>query len=229
MVTTNATVNSQTNSFQGTGVTLTANQAVTITAYGNIYYDTDNNLQAGPDGVFPNIYPGTSPIPSAGHASLIGQVGNVKFAVGSSYSGAPGSGSLTLRVNDTVVADNQGSFYVQIIRETDPCPNYNPAAIGDPIVYKAGQPLTGPGAEVKAILAKFGIVASATCSCNARAAQMDAWGMGGCLKRIPEITGWLREEAEKRGLWFCAPAGVALILLAISLAALKRLWQGNNK
>ena len=227
-MTTNASANSQTNSFQGTGVTLTANQAVTITANGTIYYDTDNGLTAGPDGVT-NIYPSTSPLPSAGHASLIGQVGGVRFAIGSYYSGAPGSGALTIRVNDTVVDDNQGSFYVQIIRETDPCPNYHPAAIGEPIVYKAGQPLTGPGGEVKAILAKFGIVASATCSCNARAAQMDAWGMAGCLKRIPEITGWLREEAEKRGLWFFAPAGVALILLAVSLAALKRLWKGINK
>jgi hypothetical protein len=58
---------------------------------------------------------------------------------------------------------------------------------------------------------------------------MDVWGERECLTRLPEICGWLKEEAEKRDLWFFAPAGAALILAAISLAALKRPFRGNSK
>jgi hypothetical protein len=211
------------------GVALGSGDSVTISATGEIYYDYGANLKTGPEGLSPNPYTNLSPLQSAGHGGLIGKVGSYVFPIPGFYSGKPGVGSLYLRVNDTSVSNNSGSFYVVVDATIDPCPSYRPVSFGEPIVYKAGQPLTGPGGEVKAILAKFGIVASATCSCNARAAQMDAWGMAGCLKRIPEITGWLREEAEKRGLWFFAPAGVALILLAVSLAALKRLWKGINK
>jgi hypothetical protein len=74
-----------------------------------------------------------------------------------------------------------------------------------------------------------GIVASPTCSCNARAAQMDAWGEWESLKRLPEICGWLKEEADKRGMWFFWPAGAALILVSVLLAALKRPFSGNSK
>jgi len=82
---------------------------------------------------------------------------------------------------------------------------------------------------MKFLLGLAGIVASPTCSCNARAAQMDTWGEWESLKRFPEIYGWLKEEAEKRELWFFPPAGVVLILAAISLSALKRAFRGNNK
>jgi hypothetical protein len=58
---------------------------------------------------------------------------------------------------------------------------------------------------------------------------MDDWGGRVCLTRLPEICGWLKEEAEKRGLWFFPPAGYALILAAISLSALKQTLRGNNK
>jgi hypothetical protein len=58
---------------------------------------------------------------------------------------------------------------------------------------------------------------------------MDVWGEWECLKRLPEICGWLKEEAEKRELWFFPPAGVALILAAISLSALKRPFRGTDK
>jgi hypothetical protein len=58
---------------------------------------------------------------------------------------------------------------------------------------------------------------------------MDAWGEWECLTRLPEIIGWLKEEAEKRDLWFFQPAGYALVLAAISLSALKRAIRGNSK
>jgi hypothetical protein len=165
---------------------------------------------------------------------LIGRIGlsGTIFSVGTSYSGSPGAGRLYLRQNDTVVSDNAGSF-VGTISGIDPCPGYTPSAIGEPIVYAAGEepptPLPGPGTALKSLLRLAGIVASPTCRCNARAAQMDTWGEWECLKRIPEICGWLKEEAAKRKLWFFPPAGVALILAAISLSALKRPWRGNNR
>lgn len=147
------------------------------------------------------------------------------FYAGVTYQGNPGTGLLYLRVNDSSVSDNGGYFDVTIVADTDPCPGYTPAAIGEPIVYEQGLP-NGPGVELKALLSKVGITSSPTCSCNARAAQMDKWGERECLRRLPEIAGWLREEAEKRDLWFFYPAGLALIVLAILLAALKRLWRG---
>jgi hypothetical protein len=58
---------------------------------------------------------------------------------------------------------------------------------------------------------------------------MDAWGELESLKRLPEICGWLKEEAEKREMWFFRPAGYALVLAAVLWSALKRLLRGNNK
>jgi hypothetical protein len=58
---------------------------------------------------------------------------------------------------------------------------------------------------------------------------MDAWGGWESLRRLPEICNWLKEEADTREMWFFRPAGYALVLAAISLAALKRPFRGINK
>jgi hypothetical protein len=163
--------------------------------------------------------------------ALIGRIGanGSPFLVGSSYSGNVGAGRLFLRQNDTATFDNGGAFIGTIT--ADPCPGFTPASVDEPIVFAGPPPgrTGGPGTELKALLRLAGITASPTCSCNARALQMDAWGEWECLRRVPEICGWLREEAEKRDLWFFAPAGIALILASISLAALKRPVWGNSK
>ena len=141
------------------------------------------------------------------------------------------SGTLKLRANGP--SGWTGTYTVRITYGTDPCPDYTPASIGEPIVYAAGvEPpklLPGPGDALKSILRVAGIVASPTCSCNARASQMDAWGEWESLKRLPEICGWLKEEADKREMWFFRPAGYALVVAAVLLSALKRPFQGNNK
>lgn len=75
----------------------------------------------------------------------------------------------------------------------------------------------GPGTELKSLLARVGIKASPTCSCNAKAAMMDANEArepGWCEKNIDTIVGWLREEATKRRLLFVDAAGKALVRLA---------------
>jgi hypothetical protein len=77
----------------------------------------------------------------------------------------------------------------------------------------------GPGTELKKLLSKIGIVATPTCSCNARAAKMDEWGPDVCEKeKMDEIVGWLREEATKRNLPFVDMAGRLIIRRAISNA-----------
>lgn len=74
---------------------------------------------------------------------------------------------------------------------------------------------TGPGTELKKLLAKVGIAASPDCSCNARARLMDERGIEWCEANLDEIVGWLREEATKRGLPFLDAAGRMLVKRAI--------------
>lgn len=84
---------------------------------------------------------------------------------------------------------------------------------------------SGPGTEMKALLAKIGIVAKPTCSCNKRAKIMDEKGCDWCAENIDEIDRWLAEEAKKRKLPYLSLAGKALIHLAIRRARKK----GNSR
>ena len=81
-------------------------------------------------------------------------------------------------------------------------------------------PSHGTGTELKKLLAQIGIKATANCTCNARAREMDAWGIDEASKpeRIEQAVGWLREEAAKRKLPFLDAAGRLLIKRAISNA-----------
>ena len=217
-----------------TGLTIPSGATVTITATGGASGGgATAPISSGPGGVTGSQageFPECKVMGSESLLRLIGRVGGSQFGVGSSYSGQPGSGVLQLRANSTCVDRFTGSYQATVnYVDDDPCPNYTPASVGEPIVFGAGPIPGGPGTELKLLLRLGGIVASPTCSCNARAAQMDAWGEWECLTRLPEICGWLREEAEKRDLWFFAPAGMALISAAIALSALKRLSRGNNK
>lgn len=76
----------------------------------------------------------------------------------------------------------------------------------------------GPGTELKKMLAKIGITATPTCSCNSRAAIMDEKGVQWCKDNTDTIVSWLREEATKRGLPFVDLAGKIIVKRAISLA-----------
>lgn len=80
-------------------------------------------------------------------------------------------------------------------------------------------PTHGPGTELKALLKDWlGIEATSNCSCNARARQMDEWGPDECERRIPEIVGWLEEQARARKLPFVRFAAEQAIKLAIRRA-----------
>jgi peroxiredoxin len=61
-------------------------------------------------------------------------------------------------------------------------------------------PSSGPGTELKRILARFGVEATPDCPCDARAAEMDRRGSGWCEQNIDTILGWLEAEASRRGM-----------------------------
>ncbi len=237
LVSANFTVNVAVNGWVSTGLTIPAGATVTITASGTVAW-AGPGTTATPDGIPSGCRDHAGCDSGAGllavcHMRLIGRIDGVMFDVGSSYTGQPGAGLLELRQNDVCVGDNSGSYTGTASYAVDPCPGFTPAASGEPIVYGEGEEppklLPGPGAALKDILKLGGIVASPTCSCNARAAQMDAWGSGECIRRCREIVGWLKEESEKRNLWFFPPLGYALVFAAVALAALKRFWKSNNQ
>jgi hypothetical protein len=71
------------------------------------------------------------------------------------------------------------------------------------------------GSELKAMLAAVGIRPTSDCPCETRASELDARGCDWCESNIDTIVGWLREEAEKRGLPFLDVAGRLLVRRAI--------------
>jgi hypothetical protein len=89
----------------------------------------------------------------------------------------------------------------------------------------------GPGTELKKMLALVGITASEGCACNERAATMDNWGCDETERRIPEVAGWLREEAERRGVIYVDAAARVLIVMAIRNARkeARRATQADQK
>jgi len=76
---------------------------------------------------------------------------------------------------------------------------------------------SGPGTELSKLLKRFGIEPTPTCSCRAKAAEMDAWGCDECSKpeRIEEVVAVMREEAKARGLPFLDVAARLLVRRAI--------------
>jgi hypothetical protein len=77
------------------------------------------------------------------------------------------------------------------------------------------EPEQGPGTELKALLSKVGITSTPTCSCNARAAEMNRQGVQWCKDNEELILGWLKEEAEKRNLPFVKLGAKMLLRRAI--------------
>jgi len=72
------------------------------------------------------------------------------------------------------------------------------------------------GSELAKLLTQFGIRGDgASCRCKSRAARMDALGCDWCEANLGQIVGWLREEAQKRGLPFVDAAGRVLVRRAI--------------
>lgn len=80
------------------------------------------------------------------------------------------------------------------------------------------RPRNGPGAWMHRILLCFGIQFRSGCKCKARIIVMNQWGCDGCIERIDEICGWLREEATTRRLPYADFAGRMLVKAAVFMA-----------
>jgi len=76
----------------------------------------------------------------------------------------------------------------------------------------------GVGTELKKLLNRVGIVPSANCSCNSRAATMNARGIEWCEENFEKIVGWLEEESRSRKLPFVKAIGRLLLKRAIHQA-----------
>lgn len=80
------------------------------------------------------------------------------------------------------------------------CESVNRPAFNEEKKAKSVASILPPGDLLKIVIQKItGAVAGPNCSCNTRAAQMNAWGWCGCWRRRDVIVGWLSEEAARRG------------------------------
>jgi len=80
----------------------------------------------------------------------------------------------------------------------------------------------GPGTELKGLLSYLFISDRQGCKCNSRMRMMNQWGCDRCEKRIDEIVGWLREEAEIRRIPFLESGARAIVMAAIAIARRKQ-------
>jgi len=105
---------------------------------------------------------------------------------------------------DQWTIDTESEFYPRVSRLPEP-----------PL-----PPTHGPGTELSRLLKRFGIEPTPTCSCRAKAAEMDAWGCDECARpeRIDEVVAVMRAEAQARGLPFLDAVGRMLVRRAISNA-----------
>jgi len=83
-------------------------------------------------------------------------------------------------------------------------------------------PTSGPGTELKKLLALVGITSVPGCQCNSRAKKMDRMGCQWCTENIETIVDWLQEEAYKRHLPFVRMAAKLLVKRAIRNADTKK-------
>ena len=78
--------------------------------------------------------------------------------------------------------------------------------------------MPGPGTHLASLLGRLGLSETPGCKCRSYSAQMDRLGVDGCTDRILEIVGWLRTEAQNRGLPFVDFVGRVLVNRAIANA-----------
>jgi hypothetical protein len=57
----------------------------------------------------------------------------------------------------------------------------------------------GPGTELTKLFAALKFKTSPVCSCEAKAKQMNTWGVEGCRQHRAEIVEWLRNNARRQG------------------------------
>jgi len=99
-----------------TGINVSRGERLTFTANGEIRFASSDEARATPNGSN-DRNPG-NPLPNTPTGTLIGRIGNGRpFVIGAQTEiQAPAAGQLFVGINDTHMADNSGSFDVQIQR-----------------------------------------------------------------------------------------------------------------
>jgi hypothetical protein len=78
---------------------------------------------------------------------------------------------------------------------------------------------TGPGTELKRILAMLGITDTSGCGCADMLRRMNRWGVAGCREHRQEIVDHLRAKAAERGWVFTSALPIGqLVDVAIATA-----------
>lgn len=79
----------------------------------------------------------------------------------------------------------------------------------------------GAGTELTRFLSWLGYEYTPDCNCRGYAATMNRNGIEWCEQNISTIVGWLKYEANARGILFSKIAAVAIVRLAIAKAKVK--------
>jgi hypothetical protein len=106
------------NQWTDTGFTVRRGETLRFNATGEVMWTQNEADKATPAGAANRSQPGAPPVRNAPGGALIGRVGNGQpFVIGSLGSvRMPASGVLFLGINDDVLTDNGGDFYVTISR-----------------------------------------------------------------------------------------------------------------
>lgn len=88
---------------------------------------------------------------------------------------------------------------------------------------------SGPGWELRNLIARFGLRPAANCKCYQHMAEMNQRGPDWCEQNMDTITEWLRVEAERAGLMFSELGAHVLIRRAIRNARKKETRQSRAK
>ncbi len=80
---------------------------------------------------------------------------------------------------------------------------------------------TGPGTELKKILADFGFVARFSCQCNDHVRELDRRGVKWAEENMGIILGWLRDEWNVQRLPSEFDAGIAAMVVEAAIDAAK--------
>jgi hypothetical protein len=87
----------------------------------------------------------------------------------------------------------------------------------------------GAGSITKRVLGWFGIDATAGCSCNALAREMDEQGPAWSWASRNQILARMAEEAARRGMTYRPTAARCLVVAAIAVAWAKAEWDEQTK
>jgi len=86
------------------------------------------------------------------------------------------------------------------------------------LAHESTAPKDGrPGTALAGLLKELGLKPVKSCNCDQRAAQMDAWGVAGCIEHRAEIVAWLNEQAAQATWGTALTVGMGAYLAGIAI------------